>query len=78
MGVFEQSRCMKAPHFVNWFCRSNNCPYSRQSQQIAEEQDRVFLEAQEADDKERINALRLPRASRKSYETPSHCLDITY
>lgn len=62
---------MKAPHFVDWFCNGANCPYSRENQQIAEERDRAFLDAQEAGDQSRINALRSPRANSKSYQTPS-------
>ncbi|EAQ82896.1 predicted protein [Chaetomium globosum CBS 148.51] len=54
---------MKAPHFVDWFCNGANCPYSRENQQIAEERDRAFLDAQEAGDQSRINALRSPRAN---------------
>ncbi|KAH6623683.1 hypothetical protein F5144DRAFT_606148 [Chaetomium tenue] len=54
---------MKAPHFVDWFCNGANCPYSRENQQIAEERDRAFLEAQEAGDQSRISGLHSPRAN---------------
>jgi hypothetical protein len=60
---------MKAAHFVNWFCRGENCHYNQESQESAALKDRAILEAQRTG--EEVDAV-LGRLSTigKSYHTP--------
>ena len=37
---------MRPCHYVNWFCLTKDCDYSKESQESASLQDRVILESQ--------------------------------
>ncbi|KAK3292024.1 uncharacterized protein B0H64DRAFT_377580 [Chaetomium fimeti] len=63
-GIIEQTRLMKPPHFVDWFCEGRNCPYSEEGRRKTEAEERALLKKQKAAVAHRIS-LASPSTSRQ-------------